>query len=107
MEKTADAWAELMARLNYPVICPRRRLGSRGHIPYRAPRSRALSGIHLNMVTVPPDPSASDLTEIELSALAAGSSTKNQIPVIPNNKRRDPDPGYGLGFSQRTGRLDC
>ena len=93
VEKTTDAWAELMARLNYPHYFAQG--GDWGtvvtsHIGRRDPEH--CLRIHLNMVTVPPDPSASDLTEIELSALAGWQFYQNQIPVIPNNKRRDPRP---------------
>ena len=50
------------------------------------------------MVTVPPDPNASDLTDIELSGLwPAGSSIKNRILVIQNNRRLGLKTlGYGL-----------
>jgi pimeloyl-ACP methyl ester carboxylesterase len=71
VEKTADAWAELMARLGYPRYFAQG--GDWGavvtsHIGRRDPDH--CLGIHLNMVTVPPDASATDLTELELSALA-------------------------------------
>ena len=71
VEKTADAWAELMARLGYPRYFAQG--GDWGavvtsHVGRRDPEH--CLGIHLNMVTVPPDASASDLTDIERSALA-------------------------------------
>ena len=66
-------------------------------------------GIHLNMVTVPPDPSASDLTEIELSALAGWQFyQESDSGLFQTTSNATTDPWLRLsGFSQRTGRLDC
>lgn len=71
VEKTADAWAALMARLGYDKYFAQG--GDWGaivtsHIGRRDPEH--CLGIHINMVVVPPDANATDLTEIERSALA-------------------------------------
>ena len=98
VEKTADAWAELMARLNYPRYFAQG--GDWGavvtsHIGRRDPEH--CLGIHLNMVTVPPDPNASDLTDIELSALAGWQFYQESDSGYSKQQATRPQPlGYGL-----------
>ena len=98
VEKTADAWAELMARLNYPRYFAQG--GDWGavvtsHIGRRDPEH--CLGIHLNMVTVPPDPHASDLTDIELSALAGWQFYQESDSGYSKQQATRPQTlGYGL-----------
>ena len=98
VEKTADAWAELMARLNYPRYFAQG--GDWGavvtsHIGRRDPEH--CLGIHLNMVTVPPDPNASDLTDIELSALAGWQFYQESDSGYSKQQATRPQTlGYGL-----------
>ena len=71
VQKTADAWAALMARLGYDKYFAQG--GDWGaivtsHICRQDPEH--CLGIHINMVVVPPDATATDLTDIERSALA-------------------------------------
>ena len=70
VEKIAQAWATLMARLGYNAYFAQggdwgavvtSRIGSQDPAHCR--------GIHLNMVVAPPDPNADDLTPAEISAL--------------------------------------
>ncbi len=73
IERIADAWDELMTRLGYA------RYGAQGGdwgsgvtLALGARHARHLAGIHINMVTAPPDPDTmDDLTEQEQAALAA------------------------------------
>ena len=98
VEKTADAWAELMARLNYPRYFAQggdwgavvtSHIGRRDH--------EHCLGIHLNMVTVPPDPNASDLTDIELSALAGWQFYQESDSGYSKQQATRPQTlGYGL-----------
>ena len=98
VEKTADAWAELMARLGYPRYFAQG--GDWGavvtsHIGRRDPEH--CLGIHLNMVTVPPDASASDLTEIERSALAGWQFYQESDSGYSKQQATRPQTlGYGL-----------
>ena len=98
VEKTADAWAELMARLDYPRYFAQG--GDWGavvtsHIGRRDPEH--CLGIHLNMVTVPPDPNASDLTDIELSALAGWQFYQESDSGYSKQQATRPQTlGYGL-----------
>ncbi len=69
-QKTAEVWAKLMARLGYDKYLAQG--GDWGAIVTTrigASDPEHCAGIHLNMVVVPPDPSADDLTELEISAL--------------------------------------
>ncbi|NCF44336.1 MAG: alpha/beta fold hydrolase [Proteobacteria bacterium] len=101
VEKTADAWAELMARLGYERYFAQG--GDWGavvtsHIARRDPEH--CLGIHLNMVTVPPDPSASDLTAIELSALAGLKFYQDSDSGYSKQQATRPQTlGYGLADS--------
>ena len=71
VERIADAWDELMTRLGYA------RYGAQGGdwgsgvtTALGARHARHVAGIHLNMVTAPPDPDTmNDLTEQEQGAL--------------------------------------
>jgi pimeloyl-ACP methyl ester carboxylesterase len=101
VEKTADAWAELMARLGYERYFAQG--GDWGavvtsHVGRRDPEH--CLGIHLNMVTVPPDPSASDLTAIELSALAGLKFYQDSDSGYSKQQATRPQTlGYGLADS--------
>ena len=70
MEKIAQVWAELMARLGYQAYFAQG--GDWGAIVTtnigRVDPDHC-KGIHLNMVVAPPDPSAEDLTPLEISSL--------------------------------------
>ena len=98
VEKTADAWAALMARLGYSQYFAQG--GDWGavvtsHVGRRDPDH--CLGIHLNMVTVPPDASASDLTEIELSALAGWQFYQEWDSGYSKQQATRPQTlGYGL-----------
>jgi pimeloyl-ACP methyl ester carboxylesterase len=98
VEKTADAWAELMARLGYPRYFAQG--GDWGavvtsHVGRRDPEH--CLGIHLNMVTVPPDASASDLTDIERSALAGWQFYQESDSGYSKQQATRPQTlGYGL-----------
>ncbi len=70
VEKIAEVWAKLMARLGYARYYAQG--GDWGaivtsHIGRSDPEHCA--GIHLNMVVAPPDPTAEDLTPLEISGL--------------------------------------
>ena len=98
VEKTADAWAELMARLGYSRYFAQG--GDWGavvtsHVGRRDPDH--CLGIHLNMVTVPPDTSATDLTELELSALAGWQYYQEWDSGYSKQQATRPQTlGYGL-----------
>ncbi len=70
VDKIARAWAQLMARLGYDHYLAQG--GDWGAIVTSAIGRldpAHCSAIHMNMVIVPPDPNAEDLTELELDAL--------------------------------------
>ena len=98
VEKTADTWAALMARLGYSQYFAQG--GDWGavvtsHVGRRDPDH--CLGIHRNMVTVPPDASASDLTEIELSALAGWQFYQKWDSGYSKQQATRPQTlGYGL-----------
>ncbi len=68
--KTAEAWAKLMAELGYERYYAQG--GDWGAIVTSnigAADKSHCAGIHINMVVVPPDPTAEDLTELEKSGI--------------------------------------
>jgi pimeloyl-ACP methyl ester carboxylesterase len=99
VERVADAWAALMARLGYP------RYGAQGGdwgaavtdlIGQRDPEQ--VVGIHLNVVTATPDESAmSDLTEDEKAMLAAWEAhAQSGTGYSQQQSTRPQSLGYGL-----------
>jgi len=69
-DKTAEAWAKLMAELGYERYYAQG--GDWGAIVTSnigAADKTHCAGIHINMVVVPPDPTAEDLTELEKSGI--------------------------------------
>jgi pimeloyl-ACP methyl ester carboxylesterase len=99
VERIADAWAELMARLGYT------RYGAQGGdwgsaitdlIGQRDPDH--VVGIHLNLVTAAPDQSTmSDLTEAEQAMLASvGEHAKSGMGYSTQQSTRPQTLGYGL-----------
>lgn len=71
VEKMAETFALLMARLGYDrYLAQGGDWGSAITSAIGRQDPEHCIGIHLNMITVPPDPNAGDLTEQELSGLA-------------------------------------
>ena len=71
VEKMAETFAMLMARLGYDhYLAQGGDWGSAITSAIGRQDTEHCMGIHLNMVLAPPDPSAKDLTEHEMSALA-------------------------------------
>ena len=71
VEKMADTFATLMARLGYDrYLAQGGDWGSAITSAIGRQDTEHCLGIHLNMVLAPPDPGAKDLTEHEMSALA-------------------------------------
>jgi len=98
-EHIADAWDELMTRLGYA------RYGAQGGdwgagVTARLGIRHAdhVAGIHLNMVTAPPDPATmNDLTEQEQSALAAMKHYQDWDSGYSKEQSTRPQTvGYGL-----------
>jgi len=99
VRKTADAWAELMARLGYPRYFAQG--GDWGsfvttRIGIQDPDHCA--GIHLNFVIGTPDPEADgDLTEAEIGGLASGAQYFDQESGYMKQQSTRPQTlGYGL-----------
>jgi len=99
VERIADAWDELMTRLGYAQFGAQggdwgsgvtQALGAR-HAPH-------LAGIHINMVTAPPDPDTmDDLTEKERDALAAMKFYRDWDSGYSKEQSTRPQTvGYGL-----------
>jgi epoxide hydrolase len=99
VERIADAWDELMTRLGYAQYGAQggdwgsgvtQALGAR-HAPH-------LAGIHINMVTAPPDPDTmNDLTEKEREALAAMKFYRDWDSGYSKEQSTRPQTvGYGL-----------
>ena len=86
VDKIATAWVTLMGRLGYDSYFAQG--GDWGALvtSWVARHDKNCKGIHLNMVVVPPDSNATDLTDIEKRPLKGGSTIKIGILVIPNNK---------------------
>jgi len=98
-ERIADAWDELMTRLGYA------RYGAQGGdwgagVTARLGIRHAdhVAGIHLNMVTAPPDPATmNDLTDQEKSALAAMKHYQDWDSGYSKEQSTRPQTvGYGL-----------
>ena len=71
VEKMGDTFSTLMARLGYgSYFAQGGDWGSAITSAIARQDPEHCAGIHLNMITVPPDPNAEDLTELELSGLA-------------------------------------
>ena len=98
VQKTADAWAALMARLGYDKYFAQG--GDWGaivtsHIGRQDPAH--CLGIHINMVVVPPDATATDLTDIERSALAGWQFYQEWDSGYSKQQATRPQTlGYGL-----------
>jgi epoxide hydrolase len=99
VERTADAWDELMTRLGYG------RYGAQGGDwgsgvaqALGTRHARHLAGIHLNMVTARPDPDTmDDLTEQEQDALAAMKHYRDWDSGYSKEQSTRPQTvGYGL-----------
>ena len=99
VERISDAWDELMTRLGYAQYGAQggdwgsgvtQALGAR-HAPH-------LAGIHINMVTAPPDPDTmNDLTEQEREALAAMKFYRDWDSGYSKEQSTRPQTvGYGL-----------
>jgi epoxide hydrolase len=99
VERIADVWDELMTRLGYEQYGAQggdwgsgvtQALGAR-HAPH-------LAGIHINMVTAPPDPDTmNDLTEQEREALAAMKYYRDWDSGYSKEQSTRPQTvGYGL-----------
>ena len=98
IEKIADAWAELMARLGYAKYFAQG--GDWGSVVTSAIARQDAEhclGIHLNMVVVPPDATADDLTELEKSALAGWQFYQEWDSGYSKQQATRPQTlGYGL-----------
>jgi len=99
VERTAEAWAELMARLGY------HRYGAQGGDWGSAVTSRLaqedpghLAGIHMNMPVVPPSSlSFEDMTETEHTALASMAHYQQwEAGYSKQQSTRPQSLGYGL-----------
>jgi len=98
-EHIADAWDELMTRLGYEHY------GAQGgdwgagvSVRLGIRHADRVAGIHLNMVTVPPDPATmNDLTEQEQSALAGMKHYQDWDSGYSKEQSTRPQTvGYGL-----------
>jgi pimeloyl-ACP methyl ester carboxylesterase len=70
LEKIADVWATLMARLGYDsYFAQGGDWGSGVTTAIGRADPEHCAGVHLNMVIAPPDPEAEDLTPLEISGL--------------------------------------
>ena len=99
VEKIANAWGQLMARLGYDAYLAQG--GDWGaivthNIPLEDPEH--CKGIHLNMVIAPPDPEKmDDLTELEQSALAGMQHYQDWDSGYSKQQSTRPQTlGYGL-----------
>ena len=101
VEKMAETFALLMARLGYDrYLAQGGDWGSAITTAIGRQDPEHCIGIHLNMITVPPDPSADDLTEQELSGLAGLRITKNGIRATSKQQATRPQTlSYGLADS--------
>ncbi len=98
IEKIAHAWAELMARLGYEKYFAQG--GDWGSVVTSAiarQDSEHCLGIHLNMVVVPPDATAEDLTDLEKSALTGWQFYQEWDSGYSKQQATRPQTlGYGL-----------
>ena len=97
VDKTASAWAILMERLGYVDYFAQG--GDWGALvtSWIARQDPNCKGIHLNMVVVPPDANADDLTEIELKALEGWQYYQDWDSGYSKQQSTRPQSiGYGL-----------
>ncbi len=97
VDKIASAWAILMDRLGYPEYFAQG--GDWGALvtSWIARQDSKCKGIHLNMVVVPPDANASDLTEIEKKALEGWQYYQDWDSGYSKQQSTRPQTiGYGL-----------
>ena len=97
VDKTASAWAILMERLGYIDYFAQG--GDWGALvtSWIARQDPNCKGIHLNMVVVPPDANADDLTEIELKALEGWQYYQDWDSGYSKQQSTRPQSiGYGL-----------
>jgi len=99
IERIADAWDELMTRLGYEHYGAQGGDWGSGVTQALATRhARHLAGVHINMVTAPPDPETmNDLTEQEKDALAAMTHFQEwESGYSKEQSTRPQTVGYGL-----------
>ena len=98
IEKIADAWAELMARLGYQqYFAQGGDWGSAVTSAIARQDADHCLGIHLNMVFVPPDVTAKDLTDLEKSAMAGWQFYQDWDSGYSKQQATRPQTlGYGL-----------
>jgi epoxide hydrolase len=99
IERIADAWDELMARLGYEHYGAQGGDWGSGVAQALATRHAAhLAGVHINMVTAPPDPDTiNELTEHEKDALAAMTHFRDwESGYSKEQSTRPQTVGYGL-----------
>ena len=97
VDKIATAWAKLMDRLGYDSYFARG--GDWGALvtSWVARHDKNCKGIHLNMVVVPPDSNATDLTDIEKKALEGWQYYQDWDSGYSKQQSTRPQSiGYGL-----------
>ncbi len=101
VEKMAETFALLMARLGYDrYLAQGGDWGSAITTAIGRQDPEHCIGIHLNMITVPPDPNAGDLTEQELSGLAGLAHYQEWDSGYSKQQATRPQTlGYGLADS--------
>ena len=109
IEKIADIWGVLMARLGYEHYFAQG--GDWGamvttHIGLQD--KEHCDAIHLNMPVVTPDPKTmAELTTSEQASLMSMKFYQDWIPVTPTTKHKTTTPGIRIGgFSKRPSRMD-
>ena len=102
VEKMAETFALLMARLGYDrYLAQGGDWGSAITSAIGRQDPEHCMGIHLNMITVPPDPNAGDLTEQELSGLAGLAHYQEWDSGYSKQQATRPQTlSYGLADSQ-------
>ena len=109
VEKIADAWSTLMARLGYSQYFAQG--GDWGSVitSYIARQDpEHCLGIHINMGIVAPDPNAENLTANELSIMAGWKYYQDWDSGYSKQQATRPQTlGYGLVDRQWSGCLDC
>ena len=98
IERVAHAWAALMARLGYDrYFAQGGDWGSMVTSAIGRVDPEHCAAIHINMVVVPPDPSAEDLTDLEKRGLAAFQHYQEWDSGYSTQQRTRPQTlGYGL-----------
>lgn len=96
--KIAEAWAKLMAELGYDRYFAQG--GDWGSIvtsTIGATDTAHCAGIHINMIVVPPDPTADDLTDLEKSGIEAFQYYQDWDSGYSKQQSTRPQTlGYGL-----------